>query len=50
LCIAVGTVVRQRSASTVSDEEVGALGPITTLVRKPEWRLGTLDRFVDVTR
>ncbi|MGK9269493.1 DMT family transporter [Williamsia muralis] len=45
LCIAVGTVIRQRSASVISDDDVGALGPITTLVRRPEWWLGTLVGF-----
>jgi hypothetical protein len=41
----VGTVIRQRSASVISDDDVGALGPITTLVRRPEWWLGTLAGF-----
>jgi drug/metabolite transporter (DMT)-like permease len=45
LCIAIGTVVRQRSASEVADHQVGALGPITTLVRKPSWWVGTVVGF-----
>lgn len=42
LCIAVGTVVRHRSAAQIPDEAVGALGPITSLVRQPVWWLGTI--------
>lgn len=42
LCIAVGTVVRQRSASAVPDDAVGRLGPITALVREPLWWFGTV--------
>ncbi|MGW4477937.1 DMT family transporter [Rhodococcus triatomae] len=41
LCIAVGTVVRQRTASAVPSEATGTVGPITTLVRNPIWWLGT---------
>ncbi|MFC9760420.1 DMT family transporter [Rhodococcus jostii] len=42
LCIAVGTVVRHRSAAQIPDENVGVLGPITTLVRQPVWWVGTV--------
>lgn len=42
LCIAVGTVVRQRTAAVVPDDSIGALGPITTLVHSPVWWLGTV--------
>lgn len=42
VCIALGTVVRQRCASTITDDEVGPLGPITALVRQPQWWLGTV--------
>lgn len=42
LCIAVGTVVRQRTAAGVPDDAVGTLGPITALVRNPVWWLGTV--------
>lgn len=42
VCIAIGTVVRQRTAAVVPDESIGALGPITTLVHSPIWWLGTI--------
>ncbi|GAF44375.1 DMT family transporter [Rhodococcus wratislaviensis] len=42
LCIAVGTVVRHRSAAQIPDQNVGVLGPITTLVRQPVWWVGTV--------
>lgn len=42
LCIAVGTVVRQRTAAAVPDDSSSTLGPITTLVRSPIWWLGTV--------
>ncbi|MDQ1178719.1 MULTISPECIES: DMT family transporter [unclassified Rhodococcus (in: high G+C Gram-positive bacteria)] len=42
VCIAVGTVVRQRSAASIPDESVGRLGPITTLIREPLWWIGTV--------
>nr|WP_242484666.1 DMT family transporter [Rhodococcus sp. MS16] len=42
VCIAIGTVVRQRTAAVVPDDSIGALGPITTLVHSPIWWLGTI--------
>ena len=42
ICIAIGTVVRQRTAAVVPDDSIGALGPITTLVHSPIWWLGTI--------
>jgi drug/metabolite transporter (DMT)-like permease len=42
LCIAIGTVVRQRTAAVVPIEDVGVLGPITTLVKNPVWWIGTV--------
>nr|WP_296778634.1 DMT family transporter [Rhodococcus sp. (in: high G+C Gram-positive bacteria)] len=42
LCIAIGTVVRQRTAAVVPIDDVGVLGPITTLVKQPVWWIGTL--------
>ncbi|OAK56499.1 MULTISPECIES: DMT family transporter [Nocardiaceae] len=42
LCIAIGTVVRQRTAAEVPLEDVGVLGPITTLVKRPVWWVGTV--------
>lgn len=42
LCIAIGTVVRQRTAADVPVESVGVLGPITTLVKQPVWWIGTV--------
>ncbi|MFZ2526704.1 MAG: DMT family transporter [Rhodococcus sp. (in: high G+C Gram-positive bacteria)] len=41
LCIAVGTVVRQRAAAAVPDADSRMLGPISSLVRNPTWWLGT---------
>ncbi|MGA9871643.1 MAG: DMT family transporter [Rhodococcus sp. (in: high G+C Gram-positive bacteria)] len=45
LCIAIGTVVRQRTAAEVPAEDVGVIGPITSLVKQPVWWLGTLVGF-----
>ncbi len=42
LCIAIGTVLRQRTAAAVPVEESGAIGPITVLVGKPLWWAGTV--------
>lgn len=42
LCIAIGTVVRQRTAAAVPAESVGVLGPITTLITQPLWWVGTV--------
>ncbi|WP_072804009.1 DMT family transporter [Rhodococcoides yunnanense] len=42
LCIAIGTVIRQRTAAQVPEEQIGALGPITTLVKQPVWWIGTV--------
>ncbi|WP_092802667.1 DMT family transporter [Rhodococcus globerulus] len=42
VCIAIGTVVRQRTAAVVPEDSIGALGPITTLVHSPIWWLGTI--------
>lgn len=42
LCIAVGTVVRQRTAAQVPVESNGALGPIGSLVKQPIWWVGTV--------
>jgi drug/metabolite transporter (DMT)-like permease len=42
LCIAVGTVVRQRTAAVVPVEDTGVLGPITQLVKQPVWWVGTV--------
>lgn len=42
LCIAVGTVVRQRTAAEVPAENVGVFGPIASLVRKPAWWAGNV--------
>lgn len=45
LCIAIGTVLRQRTAAGVPVDEVGVVGPITSLVREPVWWVGTLVGF-----
>lgn len=42
LCIAIGTVVRQRTAAEVPVEDNGVLGPIAALVRHPIWWVGTV--------
>ncbi|MFC8179738.1 DMT family transporter [Rhodococcus sp. NPDC057297] len=42
LCIAVGTVVRQRTAAQIPMESNGALGPIGSLVKQPIWWVGTV--------
>lgn len=42
LCIAIGTAVRQRAAAGVPAAATGAFGPITTLVRTPDWWAGTI--------
>ena len=41
LCIAVGAVLRQRVAALVPDSDIGGVGVIGTLVRRPLWWLGT---------
>ncbi|CAM2832085.1 DMT family transporter [Skermania piniformis] len=41
-CIAVGAVVRQRVAATIGDDQLGRLGAIDSLVRRPSWWLGTV--------
>lgn len=42
LCIAVGAVLRQRAAAVVPNDQLGKLGLIGTLIRRPDWWLGTL--------
>ncbi|MGH3723638.1 MAG: DMT family transporter [Mycobacterium sp.] len=41
-CVAFGDVIHQRTAHAVPAKDVGALGPITTLLRNWPWWLGTL--------
>ncbi|WP_088414046.1 DMT family transporter [Mycobacteroides saopaulense] len=45
-CVAFGDVIHQRMAHAVAAEDVGALGPITTLLRNWPWWLGTLISMV----
>lgn len=42
LCIAVGTVIRHRTAVVVPVDATSTFGPITTLVRNRTWWLGTV--------
>ncbi|WP_078287698.1 DMT family transporter [Mycobacterium sp. D16R24] len=45
-CVAFGDVIHQRAAYAVPAQDVGALGPITTLLRHWPWWLGTLISLV----